>query len=373
MSNTTGLESGIDPTLSGGTICHTETNSQRPEEAMGLRTVEAQLDSIEMNAEEQIRSSARDHLPSLVSKLFQLPLQLKPTDDSLTKRIVSFQESIIRAVLTRLLADRAGEIGVEIPPKPLQVLVLVRLLVARRDQILVAGTGFGKSLIFQAIGILLGQITIIVVPLLGLSDQIRDDIDGIPGAKPIVVSSETRRQYSKMLLNQKPRDIYDAITEGSYTHIILGPEQLVDPRFRALVREAGFRDRIGALVVDEAHCVSLWSSFRAEYAQIHAFRRILPRNVVIFACTATLNPSLQSQMIQKIGFDQKPDWDQRLGVVRTSTDRPDISVVVLSLPSKNLFAGILFSIRIASTCPEPVDDVRPSSAPYMGSRDITTS
>jgi hypothetical protein len=76
--------------------------------------------------------------------------------------------------------------------------------------------------VFQAIGILTNQLTIIIVPLLELCDQVRDDIADIPGSNPIVISSETRRLYSRL---GSAGDLYDSIRDGKYTHITLGPEQ----------------------------------------------------------------------------------------------------------------------------------------------------
>jgi superfamily II DNA or RNA helicase len=298
------------------------------------------LNLIESHVISEFQCTDTNNIPVLASRLFWLLSGQCQTHQR--DQLVLCRDRLIQGLLTRLLSDRAGTVGVEIPPRRLQVLVLMRLLFAQRDVLLVAQTGFGKSLVFQAIGTLTDRLTIIIVPLLGLCDQVRDDIADIPGSSPIVISSETRHLYPKL---GSTADLYDTIRDGRYTHIILGPEQLVVPKFRGLIQDPRFRERIGAIVVDEAHCVSLWSSFRSEYAQIHAFRRLLPRKTVMFACTATLNPSLQAQLIQKIGLDQRAEWDDPRSVIRTSVDRSDIGIAVVRLPSSNSFAGILFSIR----------------------------
>jgi len=280
------------------------------------------LDDIEPLIRENIQSLgtivALD-LPQIINKLFEFLSRLRGVEEQVIERIFSFREDFVQALLMRLLTDRAGGVDQEISPRPLQVMALMQLLFAARDVLLVAQTGFGKSLIFQAIGILTAKITIIVAPVKGLYDQFHQDILEIPGANPIVVSSETELQYAKP---GQPGDIYNTIRTGSYTHIILGPEQLLKPEFRALIRDTHFRRRLGALVIDEAHCVILWSTFRQEYTQIHAFLRVVPREVRLFACTATLNLSMQRQIVQKIGFNQRPQWnDERMSFERQATDR----------------------------------------------------
>src|SRR5579871_3142426 len=55
---------------------------------------------------------------------------------------------------------------------------------------------------------------------------------------------------------------------GVYTHILMGPEQLLCPKFRDILRNPEFRAKLGLFAVDEAHCVLLWSAFRAQYAQL---------------------------------------------------------------------------------------------------------
>ena len=98
-------------------------------------------------------------------------------------------------MLARLLADRFPEADHPPVPRPLQVDVLHRLVFAKEDTILIAKTGFGKSLIFQALALMTERLSIVVVPLLGLADQIFDEISCIPGVKPIVLSKERKGQH----------------------------------------------------------------------------------------------------------------------------------------------------------------------------------
>ena len=49
-------------------------------------------------------------------------------------------------------------------------------------------------------------------------------------------------------------------------------------------------NKIGMLVIDEAHCISDWGhDFRPDYKRINNILRLLPDTVPILATTATAN------------------------------------------------------------------------------------
>ena len=257
-------------------------------------------------------------------------------------QLIQLQRDLIERLLERLLVDRFSQASIRPKPRTLQVDVLQRLVFARQDLILVAKTGFGKSLIFHAWTILTGKVSIIIVPLLGLADQTYDDFCEIPGANPIVVSKETRSQHEDIFAH-----IHKGDSKGQFTHLIMGPEQLVSPDFRGLLRNQEFRERIGSLVIDEAHCVLMWSAFRSEYAQVHSVRPLLPPAAVLFACTATLNPALEKQIVRDAGFGRTKVWTPATGLIRGSIDRPEIKLVVSQMSKKAPMLNILKILRPA--------------------------
>jgi superfamily II DNA/RNA helicase len=257
-------------------------------------------------------------------------------------QLIQLQRDMIERLLERLLADRFSQASVKPKPSVLQVDVLQRLVFARQDLILVVKTGFGKSLIFHAWSLLTGKMSIIIVPLLGLADQTYDDFCEIPGANPIIVSKETRSQYDDIFAHIRKGD-----RRGQFTHLIMGPEQLASPDFRGLLRDQEFRERIGSLVIDEAHCVLMWSAFRSEYAQIHSIRPLLPPAAILFACTATLNPALEKQIVRDAGFGRTKVWTPATGLIRGSIDRPEIKLVVSQMSKKLPMLNILKILRLA--------------------------
>src|SRR5579871_772445 len=267
-------------------------------------------------------------------------------DEGCITQTLQLQQEIVEFTLRRLLRDRC-ENGTILPkPRDLQIDVVLRLVFSCENTILVAQTGFGKSLVFEAYTLLTGRTTIMVVPLTNLGSQQLRSIQRVPGARPVLVSKDTRANDN---------DLFTKIKNGGYTHILMGPEQLLCPKFRDVLRNPEFRAKLGLFAVDEAHCVLMWSAFRAQYAQLHQIREHLPSHVVSFACTATMDVNTEERIIQHLGFNfcqsrnpQTGDvkqWDKTTGVIRTSIDRPEISISRVRLPSCDAVNGLRFALH----------------------------
>lgn len=83
---------------------------------------------------------------------------------------------------------------------------------------------------------------------------------------------------------------------------------------------------LGLLAIDELHIVSEWRNFRPEFTYLYSLRSLIPRTVPFFGCTATLDRDSQAFIIEKAGFNQS-----RFKIIRTSVDRPEISIVLQPL------------------------------------------
>ena len=144
----------------------------------------------------------------------------------LEDQLIQLQRDVIRKLLEWLLIDCFSQASIRPKPRTLQVDVLQWLVFTRQDLILIIKTGFSKSLIFHAWTILTGKVLIIIVLLLGLADQTYDDFCEIPGANLIVISKETRSQHEDIFAH-----ILKGDSKGQFTHLIMGPKQLVSPDF----------------------------------------------------------------------------------------------------------------------------------------------
>ena len=100
----------------------------------------------------------------------------------------------------------------------------------------------------------------------------------------------------------------------------------MNPKFKAVLRDPSFQEKVGLFAIDELHCVSEWKDFRIDYTYIFTLRALLPRRVPWFGCTATLDKQNQSYILEHAGFDLA-----NLKIIRTSVDRPEISLIVQPL------------------------------------------
>ena len=119
-----------------------------------------------------------------------------------------------------------------------------------------APTGYGKSIIYQALPIvadhyynrLVGTSIIIVIsPLKALMlDQVKflNDEIGLPA---VAITSETTD------------DTFTAIKNGEKTNIYSSPESMLSTeRWRDLLSSSIVRENCIGVVIDEAHCISQW-------------------------------------------------------------------------------------------------------------------
>jgi superfamily II DNA helicase RecQ len=124
---------------------------------------------------------------------------------------VERQKDVLTACIRKLLHGK--------DPKEQQVRCLRRLVFGLGDALLIAKTGFGKSIIFHAYSILTGKVTIQLVPLSKLGEEQADQVNtyGVAGTKACLVSHETK---------QKNPALVSEIRRCEYTHIVTSPEQI---------------------------------------------------------------------------------------------------------------------------------------------------
>ena len=78
-----------------------------------------------------------------------------------------------------------------------------------------------------------------------------------------------------------------------YRAIVVNLEELMrlGGGFESLFKNKNFTDAILSIIIDEAHCVSQWGSFRPEYRHIGSLRHLQRRPCTIMVTSATLTAS----------------------------------------------------------------------------------
>ncbi len=162
---------------------------------------------------------------------------------------------------------------------------IVRGVLNRKDQLLVAATGGGKSLCFQLPAILLAdeippKVTLVFSPLISLmNDQVEALRQKGVFSAIMLNSSLSTVQRQEHLLGLK---------RGDYSIVYVAPEQIRASGLRKALEER----EIGLIVIDEAHCLSQWGhDFRTDYFAVKDWIKRLcngmKRQFPILALTAT--------------------------------------------------------------------------------------
>ncbi|KAI0047481.1 P-loop containing nucleoside triphosphate hydrolase protein [Auriscalpium vulgare] len=183
-------------------------------------------------------------------------------------------------------------------------------LVLGIDSELIAPTGAGKTIPF-ALPLFHDdkKIIIIISPLNALEEDQARRFQEL-GLSSTAVNGNT---YSDAL--------HKEIKAGKHHVIITSPNMcLQHQQFRALLSSPRFAKRIGAFIVDEAHCITQWGDkFRTEYAQLGTLRAFVSAHVPFLVTSATLTRDDLQQVRKSLLIDKATTFHLNRG-----NDRPNL-------------------------------------------------
>ncbi|MGO2747585.1 RecQ family ATP-dependent DNA helicase [Microbacterium sp.] len=198
------------------------------------------------------------------------------------------------------------------------------LVSGRRRALVVQRTGWGKSAVYFVATLLLRQQgagpTVLVSPLLAL---MRDQIAAAEraGVRAVAINSTNAHEWDDVLA-QLDRDEVDVL--------LVSPERLNNPAFREQ-RLPTLVQRIGMLVVDEAHCISDWGhDFRPDYRRLRDLIAQMPAEVPVLATTATANSRVVADVEEQLGVTG--DAGVPVLTIRGPLARSSLRLGVLRLP-----------------------------------------
>lgn len=210
--------------------------------------------------------------------------------------------------------------------KPGQREALQHLIYLRKDLILIAGTGFGKSMILQAVSVLLQKaVTIVILPLDQIGNEQSEYIRQIGGI-PCFLNRDT--------INPK---LLKGVQQRRFTHILISPELAISDNFRPVASNPSFKQFVSLVVVDEAHLVYHWGrAFRTAYSRLNLLRSWLGSQIPWFACSATLDPQTLESLRKGISFEAD------VKIQRTPIDRPELLFRIGWIPKRAGFKALHF-------------------------------
>lgn len=190
-------------------------------------------------------------------------------------------------------------------------------------------TGWGKSAVYFVATALLREQgagpTLIVSPLLAL---MRNQVAAAErlGLKAHTVNSTNRDAWA---------EIQQHLNDDDVDLLLISPERLNNPQFRSQMLPV-FAEKVGLLVIDEAHCISDWGhDFRPDYRRIQDMLERLPDSVAVLCTTATANDRVVDDVTEQLGRGQSEERAaEHLRSYRGPLTRDSLRLEVVDLPGK---------------------------------------
>lgn len=232
----------------------------------------------------------------------------------------------LRREATEVLRRLVGRPDVDFHPGQFES--IEALVKGHRRALVVQRTGWGKSAVYFVASLLLrargAGPTLIISPLLAL---MRDQVAAAAraGVRAQAINSANATEWG---------EVQAKLEAGEVDVLLVSPERLNNPSFRES-QLPRLMERMGLLVVDEAHCVSDWGhDFRPDYRRIRELIKELPGNVPVLATTATANARVVEDVEEQLAVGGTDVF-----TLRGPLARPSLRLGVLRLPSPRAQLG----------------------------------
>jgi ATP-dependent DNA helicase RecQ len=218
-----------------------------------------------------------------------------------------------------------------------QLEAVTALVDDHRRALVVQRTGWGKSAVYFVATALLRARgtgpTLLVSPLIAL---MRDQVAAAEraGVRAVSISSANAHEWD---------DARARLAADDVDVLLVSPERLTNPRFRD-EQLPELRQRIGLLVVDEAHCISDWGhDFRPDYRRLADLIDSMPDGVPVLATTATANQRVVTDVEEQLAGARSEGADGAVLTLRGSLARTSLRLGCLTLPTSRERLGWLVS------------------------------
>lgn len=195
-----------------------------------------------------------------------------------------------------------------------QWITIERLLRGERV-LLIEKTGFGKSLCFQFPAVIFPGITVVFSPLIALMrDQVKK-LTSLGISAKCIISEQSPEENSAIIEDAK---------KGKIKILYIAPERQENNEWIEATREMN----LSMIVIDEAHCISVWGhDFRPAFRRIINLVKLLPTGLPVLATTATATKKVEADIAAQIGGN--------ISILRGNLLRPNLNLYLLKVISED--------------------------------------
>ncbi|MDU7110968.1 MAG: RecQ family ATP-dependent DNA helicase [Clostridium perfringens] len=163
-------------------------------------------------------------------------------------------------------------------------------ILSGKDVFCILPTGGGKSLCYEIPAYIFKGTTLVISPLISLMKDQVDNLNSL-GINAAYISGGNDFEEVKNIIRK--------FIKGEFKLLYVSPERLENKYFLDNIDKAN----ITQIVVDEAHCVSMWGhDFRKSYSKIKPFICNLKKRPIITAFTATATEIVMKDSIELLGL-----------------------------------------------------------------------
>jgi ATP-dependent DNA helicase RecQ len=181
--------------------------------------------------------------------------------------------------------------------------------------LLIEKTGFGKSLCFQFPAILFNGTTVIFSPLIALMRDQVNKLNSLGISARCINSEQTLEENSQIIADAKA---------GKIKILYIAPERQDNSEWI----EATQQMNLSMVVVDGAHCISVWGhDFRPAFRRIINLVNLLPKGLPVLATTATATKKVEADIAQQMGGN--------LTIIRGNLMRDNFKFFVIKVNSED--------------------------------------
>jgi len=191
--------------------------------------------------------------------------------------------------MTRQEAETILQLTFKLPKFYDEQWLTIEKLLKGEKVLLIEKTGFGKSLCFQFPATVFKGTTVIFSPLIAL---MRDQVKKLTalGISAKCINSEQTPDENTQIMNDAK--------QGKIKILYIAPERQENSEWI----EATQQMNLSMVVVDEAHCISVWGhDFRPAFKRIINLVKLLPKGLPVLATTATATKKVELDIAQQIG------------------------------------------------------------------------
>ena len=195
---------------------------------------------------------------------------------------------------------------------------IIDSLLSKNDTLAILPTGGGKSICFQIPALMRSGITIVITPLISL---MQNQVEELKRRK--IFAEYITGEMENFAIN----NVISKLKNNKIKLLYISPERLENERYRAVFLDLD----ISYIIVDEAHCVSVWANdFRPSYKQIKLLIDSLPNRPTVGAFTATANKKVIDDIESILGLNN-------LNIFKDSFDRKNLFYSVYKPKNKMNF------------------------------------